>query len=129
MKIEITPEVIAALTFLRNGWDGGNSVAAIEAFSTLDNAGIFRPVDEATGYDVDPGPERVSKCTCPRSRATTQVPLGEDMHTDSCPGDPAEWGDMAFTDGPVQIGDNNVQSNTFPVISTQSALTGKIYRS
>lgn len=105
MKIEITSEVITALHNLRAG------VHVAEAVNTLDNAGVFRAIDEATGYDVAPEPGRVSKCTCGYLETVRRGLGGE--HTRGCPGDPAEWGDMAFTDGPVQIGDNNVQSNTF----------------
>jgi hypothetical protein len=43
-------EVIEALAWLRNGWDGDNSERAITAFATLDNAGVFRALDEQTGY-------------------------------------------------------------------------------
>lgn len=50
--MNITPEMIEALTWLRNGWDGDNSERAVKAFDTLDNGGIFKPIDEATGYDV-----------------------------------------------------------------------------
>jgi hypothetical protein len=43
-------EVIEALAWLRKGWDGDNSERAITAFETLDNAGVFRAMDEQTGY-------------------------------------------------------------------------------
>ncbi len=56
--MDVTPEVIGALAWLRKGWDGDNSEAAITAFDTLDNAGVFREIDEATGYDTDPDPKR-----------------------------------------------------------------------
>jgi hypothetical protein len=45
-----TNEVIEALAWLRRGWDGDNSERAITAFETLDNAGVFRAMDEQTGY-------------------------------------------------------------------------------
>jgi hypothetical protein len=45
-----TNEVIEALAWLRKGWDGDNSERAITAFETLDNAGVFRAMDEQTGY-------------------------------------------------------------------------------
>lgn len=97
VKPDIAPEVIEALRTLRNthyadmNWQN--------AFEVLDNAGIFADIDEATGYDVDPEhEERVSKCRC--QAYNTPAP-----HETGCPGDPAEWGDMAFTtarasDGP-----------------------------
>jgi hypothetical protein len=43
-------EVIEALAWLRKGWDGDNSERAITSFETLDNAGVFRELDEQTGY-------------------------------------------------------------------------------
>jgi hypothetical protein len=43
-------EVIEALAWLRKGWDGDNSERAITAFDALDNAGVFRELDEQTGY-------------------------------------------------------------------------------
>lgn len=89
MNLNITPEVIAALKWLRNGWDGDNSEQAIQALNILDNAGVFAAVDEATGYDVNPE-QRVSKCTC------SQLHRGKESHDLDCPGDPAEWGDLAF---------------------------------
>jgi hypothetical protein len=45
-----TNEVIEALAWLRKGWDGDNSERAITAFETLDNAGVFRELDEQTDY-------------------------------------------------------------------------------
>lgn len=78
-------DVIQALEFLRNGWDGENSVEAIEAFTTLDNAGVFQEIDEQTAYGESVSGSRgvVASVTAAR------VPNGLD---------PAEWGDMAFTD-------------------------------
>ena len=70
---DITSEVIAALTWLRNGWDGDNSVQAIQAFDTLDNAGVFAEIDQATGYNTDP--------------VASDPPV-----------DPAEWGDTTRAD-------------------------------
>jgi hypothetical protein len=49
-KYEFAPEVIEALAWLRNGWDGDNSERAITAFETLDNAGVFAALDEQTDY-------------------------------------------------------------------------------
>lgn len=89
---KITPEVIEALRYLRNTPHHGTA----DMVNVLDNAGIFSLIDEATGYDVDPAPERVSKCTCGHSRVSFPAALGEDMHAAGCPGDPAEWGDMAY---------------------------------
>ncbi|MGW0626165.1 hypothetical protein [Streptomyces sp. NPDC002758] len=43
-------EVIEALAWLRKGWDGDNSERAITALDTLDNAGVFKELDEQTGY-------------------------------------------------------------------------------
>jgi hypothetical protein len=43
-------DVIEALAWLRKGWDGDNSERAITALETLDNAGVFRELDEQTGY-------------------------------------------------------------------------------
>lgn len=111
VQVTITPEVIAALAVLRGTYLEPD---ASDAFNVLDNAGIFAAIDEATGYDTNgctcpPSyaandhhetwcPKApVSKCTCPRRYATTQTPLGSDMHAQGCPGDPAEWGDMAYT--------------------------------
>jgi hypothetical protein len=100
----ITPEVIQALRILRNGakedW-----VRVMSAVNVLDNAGIFKEIDEATGYDVNPESvyEPVSKCTCPQPvwvDGSTPVPGTTKPRADhlaGCPGDPAEWGDMAFT--------------------------------
>lgn len=92
MKPSITPEIIEALATLR--YDRKISAAIEEAVNILDNAGIFVAIDEATGYDVDPEPERVSKCTC------TQLHRGQEAHDRGCPGDPAEWGDTAYTTAP-----------------------------
>lgn len=91
MKTEITPEVIEALRTLRKTY---LYPAEQAAWDILDNAGIFSAIDEATGYDVDPAPERVSKCTC----QPQQIPTGDVVHSHWCPGDPAQWGDMAFRD-------------------------------
>lgn len=89
----ITPALIRALQTVRNNLHGMSTVVT-EAVNALDNAGIFAAIDEATGYDVDPEPERVSKCVCPDE-------LGS-LHRAGCPGDPAEWGDMAYTTAPVE---------------------------
>jgi hypothetical protein len=48
--MEFSTEVIEALAWLRKGWDGDNSERAITAFETLDNAGVFKSLDEQTGY-------------------------------------------------------------------------------
>ena len=95
MKIEVTPEVIEALRTLRHNVSGdGMSEAVAQALVILDNAGVFSAIDEATGYDIDPAPEKVSKCTCPRTYGGEFLRMG---HRDGCSGDPAEWGDMAYT--------------------------------
>jgi hypothetical protein len=86
---EITPAMIEALAYLREELKlTGSSHPVMEAFEMFDNAGIFAAIDEVTGYDVDPAPERVSKCTCPEP--------GDGSHRHGCPGDPAEYGDLAF---------------------------------
>lgn len=87
----ITPEVINALATLRD--TNLNHYGPLwRAVNTLDNAGIFSAIDDATGYDVDPEPVRVSKCTCP----DTDYRRLTGNHSAGCPGDPAEWADMAF---------------------------------
>jgi len=48
-------------------------------------------IEQAAGYDVDPEPEPVSKCTCPELYSWTG------LHLSGCPGDPAEWDDMPYT--------------------------------
>ena len=113
MNPNITPEVIKALAWLRKGWNGDNSERAIDALDILDNAGIFSKIDEASGYDIDgtdAAPERVSKCTCPAS-------IHGGKHAPACPGDPAEWGDMAYTTAPEACGgiDRNGDRCTRPV--------------
>lgn len=80
-------DVIQALEFLRNGWDGENSVEAIEAFNTLDNAGVFQEIDEQTAYGESvSGSQGV---VASASSTAARVPNGLD---------PAEWGDLAFRD-------------------------------
>jgi hypothetical protein len=87
--MDITPEMIAALAKLRAVAKYSLDMQA--AFNVLDNSGIFAAIDEATGYDTDPEPERVSKCDCLPGYAV------DGYHTPGCPGDPAEWGDLAYT--------------------------------
>lgn len=93
--VRVTTEMTRALAMLRGRavfYPGDDIQNAIDI---LDNAGIFSAIDEATGYDVDPEPEPVSKCDCPGVvRRTGQ-------HLNGCPGDPAEWGDMAYTTKPT----------------------------
>jgi len=93
VKPDVQAEVIEALAilrkFVRNSPFRG---AEAEAINILDNAGVFTAIDEATGYDIDPAPERVSKCTCP------ELDDRDGSHLHGCPGDPAEWGDAAFVD-------------------------------
>lgn len=84
--MNVTPEVIEAVAYLRN-WMVINPNMK-EAFDVLDNAGVFKEIDDATGYDVNPQAEPVSKCTCPAAMA---------HHLEGCPGDPEEWGDLATT--------------------------------
>lgn len=80
MRVEITPETIEALRVLRtNVRSDETSEAVAQAIVILDNAGIFASVDEATRYDTDPEPERVSKCTC------TQLHRGQEAHDRGCP--------------------------------------------
>lgn len=90
VKPETAPEVVQALRTLRHLTWRTSTDAIKDAINILDNAGIFRSIDEFTGYDIDPEPERVSKCTCPGVHAATGV------HDRGCPGDPAEWGDLAY---------------------------------
>lgn len=81
MRVEITPETIEALRVLRtNVRSDETSEAVAQAIVILDNAGIFASVDEATRYDTDPEPERVSKCTCLPS-----VPNWGGAHSEGCP--------------------------------------------
>ncbi len=90
---KITPEMIAALRTLRtNVRSDEMSDRVAQALVILDNAGVFREIDQYTEYDIAPAPVRVSKCTCP---ATS--PWRKYGHLDACPGDPAEWGDAAYT--------------------------------
>lgn len=50
-------EVIAALATLRDSAKGhGMDTATARAFNELDNAGVFRELDEQTGYDIDAQP-------------------------------------------------------------------------
>lgn len=89
MKTEITPEMMQALATLRAS-ARGLAIANVEwAVNVLDNAGVFSAIDEATDYD--PAPERVSNCTCP----DTDYRKATGNHHANCPGDPAEWGDLA----------------------------------
>lgn len=83
--MQITPEIVNALKHLRKTYLYPETQAA---FDTLDNAGIFAAIDEATGYDVNPE-QRVSKCNCSEN-------VSFEGHLTGCPGDPAEWGDLAF---------------------------------
>lgn len=99
---KITPDVVKALATIRNqpGRTSDEALANIvDAFDVLDNAGIFAAIDEATGYDIDPEAERVSKCTCPPSYLNNN----RGRHQYGCPGDPAEWGDMAYTEAPETV--------------------------
>lgn len=96
---KVTPDVVKALATIRNqpGRTSDEALANIvDAFDVLDNAGIFAAIDEATGYDIDPEAERVSKCTC----KDWQKQYG---HRTGCPGDPAEWGDAAYTEAPSVV--------------------------
>ena len=92
--MNITPEVIEALRTLRKiAWGGDVE----DAINVLDNAGVFKAIDEATGYDVDPEPVKVSKCYCESSFQRLNMD-----HSEGCPCDPAEWGDMAYTTAPMK---------------------------
>jgi len=96
----ITPAMIEALAWLRNGWDGDNSEKAIEAFEMFDNAGIFAAIDAVTKCTCPPDERRksgtdnhyiecpeapVAKCTCPQGGFTR--PRG--THRPECPEAPA----------------------------------------
>lgn len=87
--MDVTQEMVEALRLFRRTHMDQDLASA---FDVLDNAGIFVAIDEATGYDVDPAPKRVSKCTCAGNYSYEQ--LG--VHQGNCPGDPAEWGDSAY---------------------------------
>lgn len=93
--LKITPEVIEALRKLRMHVKFYADINS--EFNILDNAGIFAPIDETTGYDIDPV-ERISKCTC------HPAPDARSSHHYACPGDPAEYGDMAYTTQPLLKG-------------------------
>ncbi|HKY45022.1 MAG TPA: hypothetical protein VJM50_18165 [Pyrinomonadaceae bacterium] len=117
---KITPEMVEALRWLRKR--SNVDVMSRAHFDTLDNAGVFSAIDEMTGYDIDPEPcscpvpyphsghnpgcpqAPVSKCTCPKT--VPQVEAGN--HFPNCPGDPAEWGDMAYTTKPTAA--DNIRS-------------------
>ena len=99
MTENITPEIIRALRKLRDEVAGYAGADLTDAFNVLDNAGIFSEIDAATGYDVDPAPEQASKCTCPRTYGGEFLRQG---HRTGCPGDPAEWGDMASGAAPAR---------------------------
>lgn len=88
--MNITPKVIEALRTLRDLH--ASDLEYRQAINVLDNAGVFKAIDEATGYDVSPALVKVSKCTC-----HNRVGLNPDQHENDCPGDPAEWGDLAYT--------------------------------
>ena len=91
--MNVTPEMIEALKNLRElrtHFSGPAGICFRQSIDTLDNAGVFAAIDEATGYDIDPAPEPVSKCTCPAA------PRKGWDHFTGCPGDPAEWGDLAY---------------------------------
>jgi hypothetical protein len=96
----VTPAMIEALAWLRNGWDGDNSEKAIEAFEMFDNAGIFAAIDAVTKCTCPPDERRksgtdnhyiecpeapVAKCTCPQGGFTR--PRG--THRPECPEAPA----------------------------------------
>lgn len=49
----MSPDVVNALTILRRIARETPTGDLRRVVDTLDNAGIFAPVDEATGYDVD----------------------------------------------------------------------------
>lgn len=78
-------DVIQALARLRNGWDGENRVEAIEAFNTLDNAGVFQEIDEQTEYE---SPKEILDAA--ELAALNEAAGG--------PLDPAEWGDTTRLD-------------------------------
>ena len=96
MNENITPEVIKALAFLRKLT---HTIEVQFAIAELDDAGIFAAIDEATGYDVDPEAGRISKCRC-------QAYSSNRDHETGCQGDPAEWGDTAYTSKPQAVETN-----------------------
>lgn len=90
--MDVTPKMIEALRTLREvARTYMAEIKVVDALNVLDDAGVFKAIDEATDYDVSPAPQRVSKCTC------APYKLIGNMHMNGCPGDPAEWGDMAYT--------------------------------
>lgn len=84
IRTQYTDDVLQALAWLRSGWDGDNSVKAIEAFETLDNAGVFSDLDEQTDYA--PAVEILAES----ARKSVDEALGAL--------DPAEWGDTTRAD-------------------------------
>lgn len=61
--MKVTREMVDALRTLRlesRKWFDQN---ALDALDILDNAGVFKAVDEHTGYDIDGSGEK--SCTCP----------------------------------------------------------------
>lgn len=94
VKPDVAPEVIEALRFLRQLT---HSIEVQFAICELDNAGIFAAIDEASNYGEDPVPVKVSRCTCPPPYGSDRSTRVSGHHLTGCPGDPAEWGDMAYT--------------------------------
>lgn len=88
-NLNITPELIEALWTLRVHVKYRSlSDSVKDAINTLDNAGVFAALDEASNYEATPVPKMVSRCDC------TPTWVG---HMPGCPGDPSEWGDTAYT--------------------------------
>ncbi|MBD3004631.1 hypothetical protein [Streptomyces sp. 5-10] len=53
IRMEITAEMKEALSTLRVAARSHSQAMSVrEAIDTLDNSGIFAPIDEETGYDV-----------------------------------------------------------------------------
>lgn len=73
-RIKITTEMIEALALLRAVW---HDDATQRALDTLDNAGIFAPIDTATDYDVDPEPVSARRA-CPNEGCTGEFAVNKD---------------------------------------------------
>ena len=59
--MHITPEMIEALDWLRSGWDGDNSERAITAFEVLDNAGLYKEIDDHAEAKLKASNERINE--------------------------------------------------------------------
>ena len=91
--------MIRALQTLRSNVRSDEmSEGVAQALVILDCAGVFAAIDRAGLACTCPADERAKSgtdnhyiecpqapvCTCPRSRVTFPVPLGDDMHAQNC---------------------------------------------